>query len=318
MAPKKTPQKNHNISIDNTYNSDKSCNPQDQPTILGFHDPQTGTISYLVLVKGTKEEEKSAVIIDPVLDFDISNGRTSTDSADRLIAAAHEHRARVEWVLETHIHADHLSAAPYLRRHFDCKVGIGSRVAEVQKIFGRIFCAEVDFLNNRNQFDHLFADGETFSVGTLMGSVRHTPGHTSACSSYLIGDACFVGDTLFMPDSGTARCDFPGGDARSLYRSIHQLLAQQDEIRLFACHDYRPGGRQALWKSTVAEQKAHNIHIRNGISEEAFVRMRKSRDATLAMPKLIIPSVQVNIQAGRMPAPEENGIAYLKLPLNTL
>ncbi|TNE36880.1 MAG: MBL fold metallo-hydrolase, partial [Alphaproteobacteria bacterium] len=263
-------------------------------------------------------ESGKAVIIDSALDYDNASGKTATETADKIIAFVEERGLDVEWVLETHVHADHLTAAPYLQARLDAKCGIGSEVTIVQKTFARVFNVEESFRENGAQFQHLFRNGETFKIGSLTGEVLYTPGHTPACISYRIGDAVFVGDTLFMPDYGTARCDFPGGDARSLYRSIRKILSFPSETRLFMCHDYGPNGRDFAWETTVAEQRTRNIHIHDGVSEEAFVKMRTERDATLSMPALIIPSIQVNMRAGQLPEPEENGITYLKVPLNIL
>jgi glyoxylase-like metal-dependent hydrolase (beta-lactamase superfamily II) len=256
-------------------------------------------------------------VIDPVLDFDPAAGRTDTRSADAIAGFVDKNRLAVEWILETHVHADHLSAAARLKAALGGRTGIGARVVDVQKRFAALFDVEQEFATDGRQFDRLFADGETFEVGGLAARVLHTPGHTPACATYLIGDAAFVGDTLFMPDYGTARCDFPGGDARTLFRSIRRILALPPETRLFLCHDYKAPGREVYaWETTVADQRAFNIHIRDGIDEDAFVALRTARDAELEMPRLILPSVQVNIRAGELPPPAANGIRYLKLPLN--
>jgi glyoxylase-like metal-dependent hydrolase (beta-lactamase superfamily II) len=257
--------------------------------------------------------------VDPVLDYDPKSGRTATDSADKLIEFLRVEKLKVEWILETHAHADHLTAAPYLREKVGGRTAIGEHIKTVQAIFAKVFNFETDFRTDGSQFDHLFKDGETFSIGALEGRVLHTPGHTPACLTYLIGDAGFVGDTLFMPDYGTARCDFPGGDAATLYRSIHKLFALPEATRLFMCHDYMAPGRDAYaWETTVGDEKAKNIHVGGGATEADFVRMRTERDATLSMPVLILPSVQVNIRAGQFPPPESNGVSYLKIPLNAL
>lgn len=286
--------------------------------VEGFFDPATWTLSYLLLDPASK----ACALIDSVLDYDPKSGRTSTASADRLIARVHELGARVEWILETHVHADHLSAAPYLKARLGGRIGIGSQITTVQKVFGSLFNAGADFARDGSQFDHLFHDDDAFAIGALQGRALHTPGHTPACMTYVIraGDemVCFVGDTLFMPDYGTARCDFPGGDARTLYRSIRKVLSLPPQTRLYMCHDYQPGGRELQYISTVAEQLEHNIHLRGGIDEEAFAALRNSRDATLAMPVLILPSVQVNMRAGRLPEPEDNGVRYLKIPLDAV
>jgi glyoxylase-like metal-dependent hydrolase (beta-lactamase superfamily II) len=284
------------------------------PAVEAFFDPETWTATYVVY----EAPESAAAIIDSVLDFDPKSGRTGTGAADRVIAFVREHGLRVEWILETHAHADHLSAAPYLRQHLGGKIGIGEHIRAVQKVFKPIFNLEPDFRLDGSQFDRLFAHGEVFAIGKLAARVMHVPGHTPADLAYQIGDAVFVGDTLFMPDVGTARCDFPGGDARTLYHSIHRILALPPQTRLFMCHDYPPDGRGPEWETTVAGQRARNIHVRDGVSEDAFVAMRTKRDATLAMPTLILPSIQVNIRAGELPPPDDNGVRYLKLPLNTL
>ena len=284
------------------------------PSVAGFFDPATFTISYVVADPGTKR----AAIVDPVLDFDPKSARTRTSSADEIIAYVRSQDLRVEWLLETHAHADHLSAAPYLKDKLGGKLAIGKHIAAVQKIFKSVFNAEPAFATDGRQFDHLFEDGEVFAIGNLEARVMHTPGHTPACVTYVVGDAAFVGDTLFMPDYGSARCDFPGGDARTLYRSIRKILALPGQTRLFMCHDYMPGGREPRWETTVAEQQANNIHVHAGIGEEEFVARRTARDKTLEMPVLILPSVQINMRAGRFPPPEANGVSYLKLPLNLL
>jgi len=288
--------------------------PPPCPDVEGFHDPETGTITYLVTDKATGR----AAIIDPVLDFDPKSARTATRSADTVIARARAVGVAVDHLLETHVHADHLSGMAHVKRALGGASGIGAEIDVVQRAFREIFGLERDFHADGSQFDHVFADGATFMVGTIPVRVLHTPGHTPACVSYLIGDAVFVGDTLFMPDSGTARCDFPGGDAAMLYRSIRRLLALPGETRMFICHDYRPGGRDAAWETTVAEQRARNIHVHDGIDEAGFVALRTARDRTLSMPVLIIPAVQVNIRAGELPAPEANGVRYLRVPLDVL
>jgi len=286
--------------------------------IEGFFDPATWTISYIVLDTSTHQ----CAIIDSVLDYDPKSGRTSTASADKLIHRVRELGASVQWILETHVHADHLSAAPYLKQQLGGKTGIGQNISTVQKVFGKLFNAGEGFAHDGSQFDHLFADGERFSIGTLDSRALHTPGHTPACMTYVISDqvesAAFVGDTLFMPDYGTARCDFPGGDARTLYRSINKVLGLPPETRLYMCHDYQPGGREVQFVTTVAEQRERNIHVRDGIGEEEFVTMRTARDAKLDMPTLLLPSVQVNMRAGELPEPESNGIRYIKIPLNAV
>ncbi|MFH0133557.1 MBL fold metallo-hydrolase [Variovorax sp. VaC1] len=286
--------------------------------IEGFLDASTSTMSYLLIDSPTGH----CAIIDSVLEFDMRSGRTHTAGADRLIARVRELRLTVDWLLESHVHADHLSAAPYLQQHLGGKVAIGAGIRKVQGVFGALFNAGAEFAPDGSQFDKLLADGEAFSIGGLSARAIHTPGHTPACMTYLVTDgteaAAFVGDTLFMPDYGTARCDFPGGDARTLFRSIAKLLALPPNTRLYMCHDYQPGGREFQYISTVAEQRATNIHVRDGIGEDEFVAMRTARDATLPMPALMLPSVQVNMRAGHLPEPEDNGIRYLKIPLNAI
>ena len=290
----------------------------DKLAVEAFFDPDTWTISYLVLDTSTRR----CALIDSVLDYDPKSGRTRTASADRLVARVQELDARVEWILETHVHADHLSAAAYLKEQLGAKVAIGSHITVVQQVFGELFHASSDFQRDGSQFDVLLGDNAEFSIGTLKARALHTPGHTPACMSYLIESGgelvAFVGDTLFMPDYGTARCDFPGADARTLYRSIRQLLALPPQTRLFMCHDYLPGGRELRYMTTVAEQRADNIHIHEGIDEDSFVSMREARDATLDMPVLMLPAVQVNMRSGHLPEPEANGVRYLKIPLNAL
>ena len=286
--------------------------------VEGFFDPHTWTVSYLVLDRETRQ----CALVDSVLDYDPKSGRTGHASADRLIARVGELGAKVQWILETHVHADHLSAAPYLKERLGGRVGIGSRITTVQDVFGKLFNAGPGFAHDGSQFDHLFEDGEEFRIGGLRARAMHTPGHTPACMTYVVGDgiedAAFVGDTLFMPDYGTARCDFPGGDARTLYRSINKVLSLPPATRLYMCHDYQPNGREVQFVSTVAEERKQNIHVRDGISEEEFVAMRTRRDATLEMPVLILPSVQVNMRAGHLPEPEDNGRRYLKIPIDAL
>jgi glyoxylase-like metal-dependent hydrolase (beta-lactamase superfamily II) len=284
------------------------------PTVQSFFDPATWTVSHVVHAgAGTP-----CAIIDSVLDYDPKSGRTGTASADRLVEFVQENHLEVQWILETHAHADHLSAAQYLRKKLGGKITIGSAIMQVQGVFKGIFNLEPGFVADGHQFDHLLEVGESFGIGALSATALSVPGHTPACMAYQIGDAVFVGDTLFMPDVGTARCDFPGGNARTLYQSIRRLLALPPDTRLFMCHDYPPAGRPVTWQSTVAAQRAHNIHVHDGVSEEAFVSMRTARDATLEMPVLILPAVQVNIRAGEMPPPEANGVAYLKIPVNLL
>ena len=284
------------------------------PEVHARYDGATHTISYVV----GDPASGACAIIDSVLDFDASSGRTSSTSADELIAVMEQKGWKLEWILETHAHADHLSAAAYIRRAVGGRIGIGEGIIEVQRLFKEVFNLEKEFLPNGGQFDHLFRDGERFQIGNLEAKVLYTPGHTPACCSYVIGDAAFVGDTLFMPDYGTARCDFPGGSARQLFRSIQKILALPDDTRLFLCHDYQPGGREPRWETTVSEQKRCNIHLADGVREEDFVARRLARDATLSIPALILPSVQVNIRAGELPPPEENGTRYLKIPLDRI
>ncbi|HXH02110.1 MAG TPA: MBL fold metallo-hydrolase [Candidatus Competibacteraceae bacterium] len=284
------------------------------PIVEAFYDPITGTLSY-----GVREPDgRHCAIIDPVLDYDARSGRTSSRNADRLVDYVRQHGLTVEWILETHVHADHLSAAAYLQEKLGGRIGIGEHVGRVQSIFKNIFHAEPDFATDGRQFDRLFGDGDTFAIGALQAQVLHTPGHTPACVSYRIGDAVFLGDTLFMPDVGTARCDFPGGDARTLYRSIRRLLSLPADSRLFVCHDYPPPGREVRWQTSIAEQRAYNPDIRDGVSEDDFVASRTARDRELDLPNLMIPSVQVNMRAGHLPPPEDNGVRYLKVPLNLL
>ena len=286
-----------------------------RPEVTGFFDEATNTVSYVAVDPATRK----CALIDSVLDYDPASGRTYRHSADRMLAFVRGHGLTVEWLLETHVHADHLSAAPYLKQQVGGRLGIGANITVVQDVFGKIFNAGTEFQRDGSQFDRLFRDGDEFTLGSIEARAIHTPGHTPACMTYLIGDAAFVGDTLFMPDYGTARCDFPGGDARQLYRSIRKLFALPDATRLFLCHDYKaPGRDEYRWETTVGEEKAHNVHVHDGISEDAFVAMRTARDATLGMPKLILPSVQVNMRAGQMPPAEDNGRRYLKIPLDTL
>lgn len=279
-----------------------------------FYDTDTFTFSYVV----SDPVSKQAFILDSVLDFDAASGRTSTTSADKLIRFAQEQGFSVRYILETHVHADHLSAAPYMKAKLGGKIGIGADVGIVQSVFGPLFHAEKDFKTDGSQFDVLFEDGDIFKLGDVAVKVIHTPGHTPACVSYLVEDCLFAGDVIFMPDYGSARCDFPKGDARTLYRSIMKLFALPDATRMFMCHDYQPNGREVLNETTVGEQKTKNIHLAAGVTEDAFVEMRQARDAKLAMPRLILPSVQVNMRAGDLPPADENGIQYLKIPLNAV
>lgn len=284
--------------------------------VEAFFDPATFTYSYVV----SDPTSGQCALVDPVLDYDPAAGRTSHKNADRLIAYVREHDLHVQWILETHVHADHLSAGHYLKEQLGGTLAIGDRITVVQDTFGKLFNVEPEFATDGRQFDRLFKDGETFRVGNVEARAIHTPGHTPACMTYLIGDAAFVGDTLFMPDYGTARCDFPGGDARTLYRSIHtKLFALPDATRVFMCHDYKaPGRDQYLYETTIGAERTGNVHIHVGIGEEQFVTMRQARDATLGMPTLILPSVQINMRAGELPPAEDNGTRYLKIPLDLL
>ncbi|ASD80015.1 MBL fold metallo-hydrolase [Burkholderia gladioli pv. gladioli] len=279
-------------------------------------DPATSTISYLLLDPQTLQ----CALIDSVLDYEQKSGRTGRQTADRLIARVMQLNAKVVWLLETHVHADHLSAAPYLKSTLGGEIAIGANVTDVQHIFGQVFNAGPDFARNGAQFDRLLDDGDTLQVGALTVKVMHTPGHTPACVTYVVecagASAAFVGDTLFMPDYGTARCDFPGGDARTLYRSIHRVLSLPPQTALYMCHDYCPAGRSVQFASTVADEFTHNIHLAGGIGEDSFVAMREARDRTLAMPALMLPSVQVNMRAGYLPPPENNGVSYIKIPVD--
>ena len=285
------------------------------PEIRTFFDRETFTASHVVIDPATP----SCAIIDSVLDFDPAAGRTSTKNADDIIAYIEGRGLPVQWILETHAHADHLSAAPYLKQRLGGQIGIGEHIRDVQAVFGKVFNEGAEFARDGSQFDCRFADGEVFRLGELEVRVMHTPGHTPACVTFVVGDAAFVGDTLFMPDYGTARADFPGGDAHVLFRSIRKVLSLPSETRLFLCHDYRaPGREEFLWETTVAAERAGNIHVHDGVTEDAFVEMRTARDAQLGMPRLILPSIQVNMRAGELPPPEENGHRYLKIPLNML
>lgn len=283
--------------------------------IEAFFDKATFTVTYIV----SDESARVCAIIDPVLDYDAASGRTSSAQADRVISYIRERDLRLEWILETHAHADHLSAGKHIKSVLGGRLAIGAHIVDVQKIFRDIFNLGESFHPDGSQFDHLFQDDEAFTIGGLTGRVVHTPGHTPACSTYVIGDAAFVGDTLFMPDYGTARADFPGGDARTLYRSMRRIMEFPNDTRIFTCHDYKaPGRAEFAWVSTVKEQRAANVHVRDGISEDEFVAMRTARDKTLGMPRLILPSIQINIRGGELPPTEDNGISYLKIPLNAL
>ena len=283
------------------------------PTVRGFFDSDTNTVSYVVSDPATN----ACAVVDAVLDFNMASGTIDTGSADEIIAFVRAQELQVEWLIETHVHADHLSAAPYLQNSLGGKIGISAEIASVQKIFGKVFNAGTEFERDGSQFDKLFTDNDTYQIGTLEAHTIHTPGHTPACMVHVVGDAAFVGDTLFMPDGGTARADFPGGDARVLYQSIQKILMLPDETRIFVCHDYGPGGRAVEWQTDVGTQKQHNIHLA-GKTEDEFVAMRQERDATLGMPRLILPSIQVNMRAGHMPPAEENGDTYLKIPVSGL
>ena len=284
------------------------------PLVHGIFDPATWTVTYVEFEK----EGSACAIIDSVLDYDPKSGRTSTESADKVIAFVREKKLHVQWILETHAHADHLSAAPYLKAQLGGKTAIGDHITAVQHVFKGVFNLEASFKEDGTQFDHLLKMDETFAIGNLTVKALYVPGHTPACVAYQVGDAVFVGDTLFMPDVGSARCDFPGGSAKTLYASARKILSLPDSTRLFMCHDYPPEDRAVKFETTVAEQRAHNIHLNDGIDEAEFVRMRTARDATLAMPVLILPAVQINIRAGVFPPKDDNGVAYLKIPLNAL
>jgi len=285
------------------------------PAVHAFFDEATNTLTYLL----REPEGRACAVIDSVLDFDYASGRTDTRSADAVIAFIREHGLDLQWILETHVHADHLSAAPYIQERLGGRIGIGERITTVQETFGKVFNEGTRFQRDGSQFDRLFRDGDSLMIGQLRGDVMHTPGHTPACLTYVFGDAAFVGDTLFMPDFGTARCDFPGGSAEAMFDSVQRILALPDDTRIFVGHDYKaPGRDHYAWESTVGEQKARNVHVGAGRAKEDFVTLRTARDATLAMPRLIIPSLQVNMRAGHMPEPEENGISYLKVPIDRL
>ena len=284
------------------------------PQVEGFFDKATWTVTYVV----HQGPGSACAIIDSVLDYDPKSGRTRTTSADKVIEFVKTHQLSVEWILETHAHADHLSAAPYLKKHLGGQIAIGDQITRVQKVFKGVFNLEPQFKSDGSQFDRLLADGQSFAVGSLSAKVMSVPGHTPACVAYQFGDAVFVGDTLFMPDVGTARCDFPGGDAQTLYASTRKILSLPPQTRLFMCHDYPPNDRPIAFETTVAEQREKNIHVHDGISQAQFVQMRTQRDATLDMPVLILPAVQINIRAGQMPPKESNGTAYVKIPLDAL
>ena len=283
-----------------------------KPTVKHFFDPRTWTLTYVV----TDPSTRRCAIVDPVLDLDYPSGTLTTDSADAVIDYVTAEGLTVDYIIETHVHADHLTSAPYLKRKLGGQIMIGSHITTVQETFATVFNEPAEFPRNGEQFDLTMSDGDTFTIGELQCHAYHVPGHTPACMAYLLGDALFVGDTLFMPDGGSARCDFPGGDARTLYRSIQRLLSLPDDTRIFVCHDYQPNGRELAFETTVAAQKAENIHVHSGISEDEFVTMRETRDATLSMPTLILPSLQVNMRAGHLPPLEANNRLFLRLPLN--
>jgi glyoxylase-like metal-dependent hydrolase (beta-lactamase superfamily II) len=285
-----------------------------KPPVAAFFDPDTNTISYVV----QDPDSKACAVIDSVMDIDYAAGRISYRSADLIIDHIRTNNLTLEWLIETHAHADHLSAAPYIQGKLGGKIGIGEHITTVQDVFGKVFNEGTEFRRDGSQFDCLFKDGDTYQIGRMRAFVMHTPGHTPACTTHVIGDAAFVGDTLFMPDGGTARADFPGGEAHTLYRSIKKVLALPAEMRLFMCHDYGPNGRDIRWETTVGEERAHNIHVRDGISEDDFVAMREARDKTLGMPRLIVPSLQINIRAGHLPEPDASGRRFLKVPVNGL
>ena len=285
------------------------------PEVKAFFDDATNTISFVI----KDPDSASVAIIDSVLDFDFASGRTDTASADEVIAYVKANDLKVEWILESHVHADHLSAAPYIQQQVGGKIGIGANITVVQDVFGKVFNEGSEFQRDGSQFDKLFVDGDKIEIGNLKVDIMHTPGHTPACMTYVVGDAAFVGDTMFMPDFGTARCDFPGGSAEDLYASIQKILTLPDETRIFVGHDYKaPGRDEFAWETTVAEQKTANVHVGEGKDEGDFVKMRSERDAQLSMPKLIIPSIQVNMRAGQMPEADDDGQVYLKVPVNAL
>nr|WP_025825962.1 MBL fold metallo-hydrolase [Acetobacter persici] len=289
--------------------------PGHKPIVKTFFDEATFTASHVV----HDPETKAAAVVDSILDYDAASGRTRYDSARKIVDYVRAEGLKVEWQLETHAHADHLSAAPWLQEQVGGKLGIGADIVRVQEVFGKIFNAGTRFARDGSQFDHLFHDGDQFQIGSLKATALHVPGHTPADMAFVVGDAAFIGDTLFMPDYGTARADFPGGDARMLFHSIRRLLTLPDQTRLFLCHDYKaPGRTEFAWETTVGAERAHNIHVHDGVPEEDFVTMRTKRDSTLSLPNLIMPSVQINIRGGHMPEPEENGVSYIKIPINKL
>jgi len=285
-----------------------------KPEVTAFFDEQTNTISYVV-----KDPSSDAcAVVDSVMDIDYAAGRISFEGADKIIKFIEDNGLKLEWLIETHVHADHLSGAPYIQQKLGGKLGIGENITIVQDTFGKVFNEGTEFQRDGSQFDRLFKDGDSYQIGTMTAYVMHTPGHTPACMTHVVGDAAFVGDTLFMPDGGSARADFPGGDARTLYHSIKRVLELPKETRLFMCHDYGPNGRDIQWETTVGDERTHNIHVNDGISEDEFVAMREARDATLAMPRLIIPSLQVNMRAGQLPPGDKDGRVFLKVPVNSL
>lgn len=284
-----------------------------RPEIGGFFDKPTHTISYVV----GDPRSNACAVVDPVLDINYAAGRIAYTKADQIISYIEACGLRLEWIIETHLHADHLSAAPYIQQRLGGRIGIGEHITLVQDRFGKLFNEGTEFQRDGSQFDRLFRDGDSYTIGTMTAHVLHTPGHTPACMTHVVGDAAFIGDTMFMPDSGSARADFPGGDARTLYRSTRRILSMPAQMRLFICHDYGPNGREIKWETTIAEQREHNIHLREGITEDEFVAIREARDQTLSMPALIIPSLQVNMRAGRVPT-DERGAPVLKVPLNVL
>jgi glyoxylase-like metal-dependent hydrolase (beta-lactamase superfamily II) len=285
-----------------------------KPEVTAFFDEPTNTVTYVV----RDPASTACAVVDSVMDIDYAAGRITYASADAVIDFIKANGLTLEWLIETHVHADHLSGAPYIQGKLGGKIGIGENITIVQDTFGKVFNEGTEFQRDGSQFDRLFKDGDSYQIGGMTAFAMHTPGHTPACMTHVVGDAAFVGDTLFMPDGGSARADFPGGDSRTLYRSIKRVLALPDDLRLFMCHDYGPNGREIRWETTVAEQKAHNIHVKDGITEDQFVTMRDTRDATLGMPKLIIPSLQVNMRAGDLPPPDDSGKRFLKVPLNVL
>lgn len=285
-----------------------------EPIVTAFFDEPTNTISYVVQDPASNK----CAVIDSVMDIDYAAGRISYGGADQIIKFIKDNELELEWLIETHVHADHLSGAPYIQGKLGGKLGIGENITIVQDVFGKVFNEGTEFQRDGSQFDQLFTDGDSYQIGNLTANIMHTPGHTPACMTHTIGNAAFVGDTLFMPDGGSARADFPGGDARTLYRSVKRVLQLPDETRLFMCHDYGPNGRDIQWETSVAEEREHNIHVKDGISEDDFVKLREDRDATLDMPKLIIPSLQVNMRAGRMPPADAKGDVFFKVPVNKL